>query len=147
MARPSFRDDGDRGSKLYVRTTASSGYAAAAIPPLDEIKAMVLLDMVGDCDLQIPREFSSNERLYAAFEKAAGGRALRRRRPAASLDDHTPFQNHGIPAVDLIDFTFGGSQDRPVPTGTRPRTRSTRSARRASRPSANAALKALPTLP
>ncbi len=103
-----FRDDGDRGSKLYVRQ-AAGGDAAAAIPPLDEVRAMVLLDMVGDCDLQIPREFSSDERLYAAFQKAAGGAPFGGV-TGGILDDHTPFQNHGIPSVDLIDFTYGGDK-------------------------------------
>jgi hypothetical protein len=68
---------------------------------------MVLLDMIGDCDLQIPREFSSDEGLYAAFADAAGGAPFEGV-TGSILDDHVPFLERGIPAVDLIDFTFGG---------------------------------------
>jgi hypothetical protein len=63
---------------------------------------MFLLDMVGDCDLDIPREANSDEDLYALLEgRAFGGET------SAILDDHIPFIEAGVPAVDLIDFDFG----------------------------------------
>jgi glutaminyl-peptide cyclotransferase len=74
---------------------------------------MVLFDLVGDCDLQLPREANSDPGLYAELEAAAreasgsdsaapfGGEA------AGVADDHIPFLQAGIPAVDVIDFTFG----------------------------------------
>ena len=37
---------------------------------IDEIDAMVLFDLVGDCDLHIPREGNSSAELYAAFAEA-----------------------------------------------------------------------------
>ncbi len=70
--RSAFRDDGTRGSQLYVRQ-APAATSPRSIPPLDEIQAMVLFDMVGDCDLQIPREFSSDERLYAPSQRPPAG--------------------------------------------------------------------------
>ncbi len=103
-----FEADGTRGSREYVEQAREGGDEAAGIPPLDEIEAMVLLDMVGDCDLQIPREFSSDEDLYAAFADAAGGAPFEGV-TSSILDDHVPFQEAGIPAVDLIDFTYGGN--------------------------------------
>jgi glutaminyl-peptide cyclotransferase len=83
-------------------------------PPLDEIRAMVLFDLVGDCDLQIPREANSNPRLYALFANAAEEAGLGdepfQGEASGVLDDHIPFTEKGIPAVDLIDFTFGGDE-------------------------------------
>jgi Zn-dependent M28 family amino/carboxypeptidase len=86
----------------YVRIARAGG--APGVPPLDRIKSMVLLDMVGDCDLAIPREAGSDAELYesiaAAGDPFGGG-------TSPVLDDHIPFLNAGIPAVDLIDFEFG----------------------------------------
>ena len=63
---------------------------------------MILLDLVGDCDLQIPREQNSDRDLY---EQLDGGPISGQTGPVG--DDHIPFRDAGIPAVDLIDFTFG----------------------------------------
>jgi Zn-dependent M28 family amino/carboxypeptidase len=68
---------------------------------------MVLFDMVGDCDLRIPREATSDRRLYGLFERAAGPGSPFGGRTVGILDDHTPFERRGIPAVDLIDFRYG----------------------------------------
>ena len=112
-ARPGrdFAEDGTRGSRQYVRY-AERDRRRMGSPPVDSIEAMVLFDLVGDCELQLPREASSDPELYAAFEEAErerdgdaapfGGEV-----PAVS-DDHDPFLEAGIPAVDLIDFTYGG---------------------------------------
>jgi glutaminyl-peptide cyclotransferase len=104
-----FAEDGTRGSRQFVDYASAGGEQGAA--ELDEIEAMVLFDLVGDCDLQIPREANSDAGLYAEFEAAAeeadgtvapfGGEA------PGVLDDHIPFAEAGIPAVDLIDFTYG----------------------------------------
>ena len=72
---------------------------------------MVLFDMVGDCDLEIPREANSDPGLYQAFADAAerqtGSPAPFEGTAAAITDDHTPFDEAGVPAVDLIDFGYG----------------------------------------
>jgi glutaminyl-peptide cyclotransferase len=108
-----FEQDGTRGSRDYVATAEAGGDPRAGIPPLAEIRAMVLLDMIGDCDLQIPREFSSDEELYDAFAEAAGGEPFEGT-TGTILDDHVPFLEAGVPAVDLIDFTYG-SDEQPGP--------------------------------
>ncbi|MFN8113111.1 MAG: M28 family peptidase [Solirubrobacterales bacterium] len=97
-----FDASGLRGSRQYVDF---AGTASQGSPPIDRIEAMVLLDMVGDCDLSIPREDNSDEDLHGLFADAdpelfdgSGG---------GVEDDHTPFLEAGIPAVDLIDFQFG----------------------------------------
>jgi hypothetical protein len=95
----SFGRDGMRGSRQFVRRARAG---SAGTPPLARIQAMYLLDMVGDCDLRIPREANSDERLYRLLAGPAfGGEA------PGVLDDHIPFVRAGVPAVDVIDFTYG----------------------------------------
>ena len=53
-----FERDGQRGSRRYVRYAREAkrrGGAVQGTPPLREIDSMILLDLVGDCDLQVPR--------------------------------------------------------------------------------------------
>jgi hypothetical protein len=73
-------------------------------------KAMVLLDFIAQKDLSIPREASSNPALWAQLRRAANavgsGQAFPARTQGAISDDHTPFLERGIPAIDLIDFDF-----------------------------------------
>ena len=38
--------------------------------------------------------------------RSARSRRSRTRPPSAIVDDHTPFVRRGVPAIDLIDFTF-----------------------------------------
>jgi hypothetical protein len=95
-----FEDDGSRGSRQLVELARAGGGQGA--PPIDEIHALYLLDLVGDCDLRIPREGNSSPELYARLRGPAfGGES------AAVLDDHVPFVEAGVPAVDLIDFDYG----------------------------------------
>jgi Zn-dependent M28 family amino/carboxypeptidase len=104
-----FELDGARGSSQYVRYARRGGLQGS--PPLARIRAMVLFDLVGDCDLRMPREGNSDPRLYRLFSDAAaelgvspspfGGTA------APILDDHIPFEEAGIPSVALMDFRFG----------------------------------------
>ena len=105
----SFESGGDRGSRQFVRY-ARQGRAQGS-PALASMRAMVLFDMVGDCDLHIPREANSDPDLYAAFAQAAreasGSQAPFVGEAAGILDDHTPFAEAGVPAVDLIDFDYG----------------------------------------
>ena len=103
-ARPGrdFADDGTRGSRQYV-AYAQTGRQGS--PPIDAIEAMVLLDMVGDCDLAIPREAGSDEALYSLFADADPS-LFDGTRPGIE-DDHVNFLEAGVPAVDLIDFAYG----------------------------------------
>jgi glutaminyl-peptide cyclotransferase len=104
-----FDVDGTRGSRQYVADARSGGRQGAV--PLKEIRAMVLFDMVGDCELQIPREQNSDKGIYALFADAAtegsGAPAPFDGRTLAISDDHVPFLEAGVPAVDLIDFDYG----------------------------------------
>lgn len=76
-------------------------------PPL---KAMVLLDMVGDTDQQLYYEGNSNAALQQhlwnlAAQLGYDDRFIAEQRHTM-LDDHIPFLQRGIPAVDIIDFDY-----------------------------------------
>jgi glutaminyl-peptide cyclotransferase len=77
---------------------------------LDQIKAMILLDMVGDKDPVFAREESSSAWLVDTIWRTAAEIGYARqfpRRQAAITDDHIHFLQAGIPAVDIIDFEYG----------------------------------------
>ncbi|MEK6328448.1 MAG: M28 family peptidase [Actinomycetota bacterium] len=104
-----FELDGARGSSQFVRYAQGGGLQGSA--PLGEIRAMVLLDLVGDCTLEIPHEANSDPDLYrlffdAAQEQLAGPSPFVGEAPPI-LDDHLPFAQAGIPSVGLIDFGYG----------------------------------------
>ncbi len=87
-----------RGSRAYV----------AAHP--GEVRAMVLLDYVGNRGLRLPREGTSDPALWGRLRSAARavgvGAVFPGGRGTPVYDDHTPFLRAGIPAIDLIDFTY-----------------------------------------
>jgi glutaminyl-peptide cyclotransferase len=93
-----FYRDALRGSKAYVRLHA------------EEVRAMVLLDYIGNKGVRLPREGTSTPELWARLRGAAarvGVAAVFPDRDQASIfDDHTPFLRAGIPAVDLIDWSY-----------------------------------------
>jgi glutaminyl-peptide cyclotransferase len=107
----SFQAGGDRGSAQFVRYSRQGGRAGS--PRLSEIRAMVLFDMVGDCDLHVPLEANSSSSLYGLFADAAATRSSSGSSEPFTgsaqgvLDDHAPFLRAGVPAVDLIDFDYG----------------------------------------
>ena len=104
-----FDLDGARGSGQFVRYAGLGGLQGSA--PLGEIRAMVLFDLVGDCELAIPREENSDPGLYGLFSDAAEARTGDPSpfvgTTAPVLDDHIPFKNAGIRSLGLIDFQFG----------------------------------------
>ena len=97
---PSFSSSGLRGSRAYV----------AAHP--GQTKAMILLDYVANKGLQLPREGTSNPALWAqlrAAARAVGALSYFPNRVGTPIiDDHSPFLAAGVPAVDLIDWSYPG---------------------------------------
>lgn len=77
-----------------------------------EPRGLIVVDMVGKVGLAIPREAYSQtnapELMSRVFDRAAalGLDALVDEPGPAVYDDHVPFLQQGIPAVDLIDFDF-----------------------------------------
>ena len=73
---------------------------------------MVLLDYVGNKRLQLPREASSTISLWTRLRAAAKKVGAQRIFPAdvgeIITDDHTPFLRAGVPAIDLIDWSYPG---------------------------------------
>ena len=75
-------------------------------------RGLIVLDMVGQKNLQIPIEayslVNAPEWTEAVFDRAGqlGLAAFVPQRGPAVYDDHVPFLEKGIPAVDLIDFNF-----------------------------------------
>jgi Zn-dependent M28 family amino/carboxypeptidase len=85
---------------------------------LARLKAMVLLDLIGSKNQKIDRDTLSNSDLLDIFQKAATamGKGDRMYRwESQMIDDHQPFQEVGIPVIDLIDFRFRWAGDQPRP--------------------------------
>lgn len=71
--------------------------------------AAVIVDMVGDKDLQLYFEKSSDQELRKSIWDVAaelGFEQFKAEEKYSILDDHTPFLQAGIPAVDIIDFDY-----------------------------------------
>lgn len=72
--------------------------------------AVVIVDMIGDADLNIYYERNSDEQLSQQLWAQAAELGYEKfflPTPGFSiLDDHTPFLERGIPAVDIIDFHY-----------------------------------------
>jgi len=73
-------------------------------------RAAVIVDMIGDADLNIYRERNSNPELTDEIWAVAKGLGYETKFISeykhSMLDDHTPFLEAGIPAVDIIDFDY-----------------------------------------
>lgn len=77
---------------------------------LKKVKAFILEDMIGDVDLSIAKETNSTSWLQDIVYKAAtnvGYQSHFFTMQGAITDDHIPFLQRGVPAVDLIDFEYG----------------------------------------
>jgi Zn-dependent M28 family amino/carboxypeptidase len=89
------------GSRHYVEAARKDG-------SLKDIRALVLVDMIGDRDLRIKRESNSSPWLTDIIWDAA----RRLKRPefvdesTPIEDDHVPFLQAGVPAVDIIDLEY-----------------------------------------
>lgn len=97
--------DGLWGSKFFVEELKAKNQ-------LNWIKAMVLLDMVGDANLNITVPPNGTgwlvQKLFDAA-RAAGYRDYFGVHRWEILDDHVPFLLAGVPAVNIIDFEFGSA--------------------------------------
>ncbi len=93
-----FDTDALRGSRAYAR--AHRG----------QTSEMILLDYIGNRGLRLPREASSTRTLWARLRAAAARVGVAPVFPPRSqltiYDDHTPFLQRRVPAVDLIDFSY-----------------------------------------
>ena len=94
--------DNTYGSRHYVAAARQDG-------SLKTLKTMVLLDMVGDRDLQIKRDKNSaawlNDIVWAAA-KRVGHAGTFVEIGTDIQDDHIPFVEAGVPSIDIIDLEY-----------------------------------------
>lgn len=95
--------DGLHGSRHLAARLRASGEAG-------RVRAVILLDMIGDRDLRVSIPRNGSPELTSLVFSAATAQGCRTNfalLPGAILDDHQPFLDAGMPAVDLIDFEYG----------------------------------------
>ncbi|MFI5314639.1 MAG: M28 family peptidase [Myxococcota bacterium] len=98
-------DDGLFGSKAIAQRMADDGSLAG-------VSAVILVDMVGDRDLNLALDFGSSPRLRGLYEAAAARLGLPKPfdpgQALSLIDDHSPFVERGVgEALALIDFQYG----------------------------------------
>jgi len=73
-------------------------------------RAVIVVDMVGDADLNLYIERSSNlalaTEIWVQAAKLGYGQQFIQKAKYSMEDDHTPFLEAGIPAIDIIDFDY-----------------------------------------
>jgi len=93
-----FYAEGLRGSKAYAAAHSK------------ELREVVVLDFIALHDLRLPRDATADEPLWARLRGAAARAGTSALFPPAAqtavIDDHTPFLETGVPAIDLIDFRY-----------------------------------------
>jgi len=96
-------DDGLYGSRHLAQKLAANGTST-------RVRGFFLLDMIGDKQLGVARETGSDRRLQDFMARAAGQLGYSQyffQYEAGIIDDHVPFIQAGIPAVDVVDARFG----------------------------------------
>jgi Zn-dependent M28 family amino/carboxypeptidase len=94
--------DNTYGSRHYIEVARHDGSIAT-------LKAMVLVDMIGDRDLMVRRDTNSTPWLTDLIWGAAKRLELDNYFVAEATrveDDHLPFLAAGVPSVDIIDLDY-----------------------------------------
>ena len=93
--------DNTYGSRYYVEAARKSG-------SLKSLRALILLDMIGDRNLTIRRESNSTrwmtDIVWATARKL--GHAAFMDEETTVEDDHIPFVKAGVPSLDIIDLDY-----------------------------------------
>ena len=103
-------NDNTYGSRHYVEV-------AKRDKSLGSLKAMILVDMIGDRDLHIRRDTASTgwltEMIWDAARRQKLDAAFVPSNTGIGGDDHMPFLAVGVPSVDIIDLeaSYGGGRD------------------------------------
>jgi Zn-dependent M28 family amino/carboxypeptidase len=96
-------DDGLYGSRHLAQKLTADGTRI-------RVRGFFLLDMIGDKQLGVARETESDRRLQDFMARAAGQLGYSQyffQYEVGIIDDHVPFINAGIPAVDVVDARYG----------------------------------------
>ncbi|HEY6291449.1 MAG TPA: M28 family peptidase [Terriglobia bacterium] len=97
-------EDSTYGSKHLVQRLSSQG-------ELNRVKALILVDMIGDAKLDIRHDPNSTPWLtqleFSTARRLGYSRYFLDQQAAVGGDDYDPWLDAGVPAVDLIDFDYG----------------------------------------
>ena len=107
--------DGEEAVKTWTATDSLYGTRHLAEKwerdgTLKKIKALMVMDMIGDADLNIDRDTNGTpwllDLIYAAAERQ-GYQSHFYARQGPIEDDHLPFVKRGVPSADVIDLDYG----------------------------------------
>ena len=107
--------DGEEAVKSWTDTDSVYGSRHLAEKwekdgTLKKIKALMVMDMIGDADLNIDRNTKGApwllDLIYTAAERL-GYQSHFYAREFPIEDDHVPFFNRGVPTADVIDLDYG----------------------------------------
>jgi glutaminyl-peptide cyclotransferase len=106
-----FFDGEDGGSENKPETwLLGSRYFARTMPSSFKPSEAILLDMIGDKNLSLSRDYNSLQsapELWTKIVKVCGQLNITiESSEIGILDDHVPLIERGIPSVDLIDFNY-----------------------------------------
>jgi glutaminyl-peptide cyclotransferase len=107
--------DGEEAVKNWTATDSLYGVRHLADKwqkdgRLQNIKAFLLADMIGDADLNVDRDANSTPWLEDMVYQAATQLGYQSHFFARTIpieDDHLPFVERGVPSADLIDLDYG----------------------------------------
>ena len=96
-------NDSRYGSRHLVTKWSANG-------TLSRVRALINIDMIGDKDLDISNDEFSSPTLRATVSQIAaklGDSKYFRQNPGGIDDDHKPFVDAGVNAIDIIDLDYG----------------------------------------
>ncbi len=103
-----FFDAEDNGGLDGWDFIAGSRYLAEKLTI--QPKGVIVVDMIGDSDQQLYRERNSNrdlqDRVWSIANQLGYSKWFIPQYKHSMIDDHTPFLEKGIPALDIIDFDY-----------------------------------------
>jgi Zn-dependent M28 family amino/carboxypeptidase len=103
-----FFDAEDNGRINGWDFSAGSRFMAQNLPATPEV--VIVVDMIGDADQQIYLEHNSDQKYQNALWRVAAKLGYQAvfipQLKWTMTDDHIPFKEIGIPAVDIIDFDY-----------------------------------------
>lgn len=100
-----IEDQGDLPGWDWILGSRAFAQALSVTP-----QAVVVIDMIGDAELNIYKERTSTpllaHQIWQAAAEAGYARQWIDQVKFSMIDDHTPFLQRGFPAVDVIDFDY-----------------------------------------
>ena len=95
--------DGLYGSRHFAQELSAQG-------TLNQVRALILVDMIGDAHLDIHRESHStpwlNDIVFSAAQRLGYGQYFVTS-PRAIEDNHASILELGVPAIDILDLDYG----------------------------------------